>query len=165
MPEHHEPFPSAEPLSRYWWDMGYSGIPYLRRVAAYLWITGNLPDQPGYVEEDHDKSVMEAYDADLFDEYPPGNFNHLMFHCDLGGVYLPIPFEEVLYSPFRPVPYEGYHCIGSSVQLLEECQHLAKALELPEELLEEIHDRKFCDLFDAQKACLPKSDYSPSNSF
>jgi hypothetical protein len=121
---------------------GYSGIHYLRRIAAHLDLRGVLPP-PGGPDASKDK-VVEQY-CDLADQRQPGllgklfrrparprTFDHLLLHSDAEGYYLPQDFPSVLVPPESfQIPGE---MIGSSARLLEECKRLAGALQLPLDL-------------------------------
>jgi len=123
---------------------GYSGLHYLRRIAAYIELRGTLPP-PGEDTASKD-SVMEEYYSQLEEpsitffsrlfgkkkekkESPKRTFDHLMLHSDAEGYYLPIDFEDVLFPPDEFKIPGGM--IGSSIKLLEECKRLANHLELP----------------------------------
>jgi hypothetical protein len=121
---------------------GYSGIHYLRRIAAHLDLRGILP-APGGPDSSKDE-VMEEYYR-LAEKSGPGfvgklfgkktrqrSFDHLLLHSDAEGYYLPQDFSSVLFPPER---YQIPGCmIGSSVRLNDECMRLAAALQLPLEL-------------------------------
>ncbi len=141
LPEHHEPIDlnGARPLSYQMY--GYHGLHYLRRIAAHLWAGKGLPP-PGDDQAVKDPLVGE-YDFTLGRDSGgvqlPGDssrkvrkFDHLMFHSDCEGFYVPIKFEEVIF-PDRSLDIPG-DMVGSSYMLLEECKILAEALELPLEL-------------------------------
>ena len=132
---------------------GYSGLHYLRRIAAYIDCDGKLPS-PGD-ENAHKDDVVNGY----YEKYlgkssgplkkifkKPRNyhlgFNHLMLHNDADGFYLPIDFEEVQFTE-DTLEIAG-NMVGSSIKLLEECQRLAKALEIPENI-----DEQSEELWDA----------------
>jgi hypothetical protein len=132
---HHEP----EQCEVFSCDMyGYSGIHYLRRIAAHLDLRSVLPP-PGGEDAHKDKVVIEynkLFDqgnagllAKLFRRSPkPRGFDHLMFHSDAEGYYLPQDFPSVLFPPERFEIPGGM--IGSTVRLREECCRLAAALQL-----------------------------------
>jgi hypothetical protein len=121
---------------------GYSGLHYLRRIAAHLDLRGELPP-PGAEDSSKDK-VMEQYYrlaergqrgflGRLFTGTSPARtFDHLMVHSDAEGYYLPREFPSVLFPPDDFQIPGGM--VGSSFRLKEECTRLAAALELPLEL-------------------------------
>lgn len=122
---------------------GYSGLHLLRRVAAHLDLRRQLPE-PGDYKHSNDGVQDEYYRQ--FDHRQPGilgrlfgrpsprrSFDHLMIHSDAEGYYLPQDFPDVLLPPLDSYPIPG-GMIGSSVRLLEECQRLSTALELPPDL-------------------------------
>ncbi len=140
LPRHEEP-EDCEVWSR---DMyGYSGLHYLRRIAAHLDLEGKMPG-PGY-EKAFSDAVLQRY-CRLADTKKRGilgwlgirpkpatrTFDHLIIHSDAEGYYLPIDFKDVL------VPDESFRVpggtIGSSVRLLDELRRLAEALQIPKEL-------------------------------
>jgi hypothetical protein len=140
LPEHHEP-ESADwtPVD---YDMiGYSGLHYLRRIAAHLDNGGPLPP-PGTEESVDGDSVLERYYdrawggstvrgflRATFARNKSGRFDHLMLHSDAEGFYIPIRFDEVLVSE----EVVG-GMIGSSQGLYDELLEVARALGLPTDL-------------------------------
>ena len=81
---------------------GYSGLHYLRRIAAHLDLQGILPP-PGGEDASKDEVMAEYYR--LADQSDPGffgrmlgstprarTFDHLMLHSDAEGYYLPPGF-------------------------------------------------------------------------
>lgn len=125
----------------------YSGLHYLRRIAAHLDLRGTLPP-PGDGNSADDPTLKEYYR--LFDDggaskvsfagnlqlmfarRPPPrirNYDHLIIHSDAEGFYLPQDFASVLTPPESAEILGGM--IGSSVRLLAETASLAKILELP----------------------------------
>jgi len=136
LPPHNEP-ENCEVCS---YDIyGYSGIHYLRRVAAYLDLRGILPP-PGGQDASEDKVMEEYYQlagqqktgllGRFFRRAPrPRTFDHLLLHSDAEGYYLPQEFPSVLF------PSESFEIpggmIGSSWRLRDECERLAAALQLP----------------------------------
>lgn len=134
--EHREPESCAVWSS----DMyGYSGLHYLRRIAAYLDIKGQLPP-PGDDKASNDpvlKRYYEAFDRprpSVLDRFFGGTiekrtFDHLVIHSDAEGYYIPQDFPAVL-IPGQDFRVSG-EMVGSSHRLLAECERLADALELP----------------------------------
>ena len=121
---------------------GYSGIHYLRRIAAHLDLRGKLP-APGADNAAKDP-VLAEYCA-LFDKPKQSlfgrlfgrkqnsrHFDHLIYHSDAEGYYVPQRFTEVLFTP-ETMDIPG-GMIGSSQQLLQETSQLAQALQLPLDL-------------------------------
>jgi hypothetical protein len=118
---------------------GYSGLHYLRRVAAHLELRGKLPE-PGTQDAAQDSVLVEYFAllekpslsvfSRLFARKPKARgFDHLIFHSDAEGFYLPQDFVEVLFPP--PERKISGGMIGSSQRLAVETARLAKALELP----------------------------------
>lgn len=122
---------------------GYSGLHYLRRIAAHLDSDGQLP--PPGDDNSAEDPILERY----YQALDAGNrsflsrvfrkngnkqrtFDHLMLHSDAEGFYLPIDFSDVLV----PDPSLGItgEMVGSSYRLLKECERVASALEVPAEL-------------------------------
>ena len=132
---HREPYEleASQVLSL---DMfGYSGIHYLRRVAAHLALGEELPP-PGDEEASADPVLADYYQ--LYDEHLAEGkagamrFQHLIIHSDAEGYYLPVEFDEVIHAD--PSLEIAGDMIGSAHRLLEECLELARALELPDDL-------------------------------
>jgi hypothetical protein len=117
---------------------GYSGLHYLRRLAAHLDSTGQLPE-PGDDDASRDPFLEKYYQQ--FDgvkasftkqlDFKRG-FDHLIVHSDAEGFYLPIDFPTVLY-PASELGIAG-GMVGSSHRLLKECQRIAEQLEIPSDL-------------------------------
>jgi hypothetical protein len=133
---HHEP----ERCEVFSCDLyGYSGLHYLRRIAAHLDLRGILP-RPGGKQAPEDEIMEEYYQiagqqnpgllGRLFRRAPrPHTFDHLLLHSDAEGSYLPQDFPLPLCPP-RSFQIPG-GTIGSSARLQEECKRLAAALHLP----------------------------------
>jgi hypothetical protein len=123
LPPHSEPtdLGGLEPLECEM--VGYHGLHYLRRIAAHLWHTGTLPP-PG--DRDHlgDDPIIKKYYAETFDLEAP--FQHLMYHSDAQGFYLPQRFNK-----WRLARPGDIWRIGSSSQLLSECEALSEVLAIP----------------------------------
>jgi len=141
--EHHEPLDlsGARPYDA---DMyHYHGLHYLRRIAAHEWAGKELPP-PGDDTSSRDPIVEQYYSAaadvekrrmrrGIFGRARPDPsagiaFEHLMYHSDAEGFYLPIDFEHVIFTA-RKVGIPG-DMLGSTPRL-EECMTLAKILGLP----------------------------------
>jgi hypothetical protein len=122
-----------EPLS---FDMyGYSGLHYLRRIAAHLAAGRSLPP-PGDDEASADPVQEAYYDAvagkrRLFRKSPQFDrrFDHLLVHSDAEGFYVPVEFGDVLFGDDVPGTM-----LGSSHALARECEELAQALGVPADL-------------------------------
>jgi hypothetical protein len=131
---HQEP---VAPGGRAPWECqmwSYSGLHYLRRIAAHLWAGQPLPP-PGREEDIRDPIRDPFVDRALSLIYSPTHpaaAEHLIVHSDSQGYYLPRPFPEVLY-PADEFKVPGA-MIGSAVRLQEECTQLAHILEIPAEL-------------------------------
>lgn len=155
--------PHVEPEDCEIWDAdmgGYSSVHRLRRIAAHLDSGAALPP-PGDISSAHDP-VVEAYGDDpeaprpsflrRLLRKPPRfarGFDHLLFHSDAEGFYLPIDFADVIFAPDgADVP----GCmIGSVPRLRAELDRLALALDIPDHL-----DPESLDLGAAQSADGPR---------
>lgn len=127
---HHEPefLPEELVFSCQMW--GYSGLHHLRQFAAYLALNRPLYVPERKLHEAYDEVVAEYYALAQERELP---YQHLMHHGDADGMYIPQNFRPVIHPPDRFSANVG-GTIGSSVQLLQECQSLAAILQLPLEL-------------------------------
>jgi hypothetical protein len=130
---------------------GYSGLHYLRRIAAHLDLKSALPD-PGNSDVATDPVMAEYYlghqgeqNASFVKRAPNRTFDHLMLHSDAEGYYLPQDFELVL-SPPESLSIAG-GMVGSANRLLAECKRLAAALELPHDL-----DHESDEVWDASNS-------------
>lgn len=136
----------VEPVSCESWGgemHGYSGLHYLRRIAAHFDCSGTLPP-PGGKSSSGDPT-LEAYFAQavesspslmgkLFGKRPRFNrsFDHLILHSDAEGFYLPLDFAEVIFPPQAAEIPGGM--VGSAPRLLAELDRLASALGIPDTL-------------------------------
>jgi hypothetical protein len=144
LPPHNEP----EDCKVFSCDMyGYSGLHFLRRIAAHLDLQSQLPE-PGKKDSDGGGVSEDPVLAEYFrlaEKKGPGlfdrltgrqpkkrTFDHLILHSDAEGYYLPQDFPSVLFPPEEFGIAGGM--IGSAVQLKEECKRLAAKLELPLDL-------------------------------
>jgi hypothetical protein len=138
LPLHREPETLTSTHSE---DMfGYSAIHHLRHIAAYSWAGKGLPS-PGDKDPDKDPIVRNYYAS--VDSGPPSllsrffgssrrnspRYDHLIFHSDAEGFYLPQDFAEVIFPNSR-LKIAG-EMIGSSVRLSRECEALATLLQIP----------------------------------
>jgi hypothetical protein len=150
LPPHQEPESLKSSFSE---DMfGYSAIHHLRQIAALSWAGLDLPT-PGIGDPIKDP-VVEEYTTNLGGRHvsllsrlfgksrrSSRRYDHLMFHSDAEGYYLPQDFAEVLF-PASKLGISG-GMIGSTVQLQRECQALAGLLGIPKDLdpdSDEVHD-------------------------
>lgn len=141
LPPHREPR-DVEPWSA---DMvGYSGLHYLRRLAAYVDSGVELPP-PGDSDASKDQR-LEAYFQHVVAGSPSSTlgrlfrkgpsfrreFDHLIVHSDAEGFYLPTDFPNVLIADDEtPVPGQ---MVGSTPRLLAECERLARVLQIPPDI-------------------------------
>ena len=153
LPTHQEP----SKCESWGYEMyGYSGLHYLRRIAAYMDCNEKLPP-PGDKNAHKDDVVNGYYEKYLgkssgpirklfkkTKDYQLG-FNHLMLHNDADGFYLPIDFEEVQFTD-NALEIAG-NMLGSSIKLLQECERLAEILEIPVDI-----DDQSDELWDAADA-------------
>src|SRR5439155_11358418 len=102
-------------------------IDEFNRVCASRRVTRLGPDsapaQPVLLEEASSPPGIEIIQG-------PG-FEHLMWHSDCTGYYLPIPFHPVIVLPSNPRWDRWGPWLGSSQTLLDECERLAEALQYP----------------------------------
>lgn len=135
LPPHREPFDLEDERTVECEMVGYSGLHYLRRLAAHLALGRDLPP-PGDDGAASDPVLSDYYkifDASFASGQAGGmSFQHLIVHGDAEGYYLPVEFEDVI-IPDASLEIAG-GMLGSSQALLRECGELARALELPEGL-------------------------------
>ena len=110
---------------------GYSGLHYLRRLAAHVNLRNELPGS-GDDDSSDDPVLREYYrivEKGSDDEQSKLKFDHLILHSDSEGYYLPQDFEVPLIPP-ESLKVAG-DIVGSSLRLLRECEALAGYLKLP----------------------------------
>lgn len=135
LPTHREPYDLRADQTLSLDLFGYSGLHYLRRIAAHLALEEELPP-PGDEQSAEDPTLADYYQ--LFDEHlaegkaAAMRFQHLIVHSDAEGFYLPVEFDEVIHAD--PSLGVAGDTVGSSQRLLAECLELARALELPDDL-------------------------------
>ncbi|MDH3741710.1 MAG: hypothetical protein OER56_08935, partial [Hyphomicrobiales bacterium] len=143
----------SEPDNIEVWDAdmpGYSGIHYLRRLAAHVDSGQGMPE-PGD-DDSSDDEILQAYYEDNGKFSFQRRFDHLILHSDADGSYVPIDFPKVLAST-KQIEING-HYLGSSQQLLRECDKLAKPLEIPEEFTSESSELFEAAAYQGQGECL-----------
>lgn len=149
LPPHREPFDVEDERTFECEMIGYSGLHYLRRLAAHLALGRELPP-PGDDGATSDP-VLSDYDRIFDASFARGEssgipFQHLIVHDDGEGYYLPVEFDDVI-IPDASLEIAG-GMLGSSHALLRECRELAQALELPEGLL--LEDESVLDAVESQ---------------
>ena len=134
LPPHHEPITLQPRIPWHAQMWSYSGLHYLRRIAAYLWADHPLP-APGTYEDMrspmNDLVIDKAYCL-LYPLDHPFAAYHLLCHSDSGGFYLPQEFPEVIYAD-ATLGIPG-NMIGSAAMLQRECAQIARVLEVPSDL-------------------------------
>jgi hypothetical protein len=150
LPAHDEPlnYPQDELFEAQMW--GYSGLHTVRRLAAFHALENRLPSQPGKLVEASKDAVLEqlyqAHNA-YFQRRPrrglfallatrprKPKFQHLLWHSDCEGFYVPQDFEDVLLDDAQPQRAGLGGMVGSSVRLLAECRELADLIGLPSDI-------------------------------
>ena len=139
LPSHVEQeAPAEESFTCQMW--GYGGLHDLRRLAAH--IQAGLDPKPfaPTFEATNDPVLGELYRLWESASFENGvgrlrsrevgqQFDHLIFHGDADGMYLPIDFDDVVLGTFER---DGMgFAIGSSHALARECEALAEWLDLP----------------------------------
>lgn len=133
-PPHREPLdiPEEQVFSAQMW--GYSGLHAIRRLAAFHICEGRLPP-PGRLEfYSEDPIIGRLYDNQIEASDDPKaqiRFQHLLWHSDCEGFYLPRDFERVVLDNADPQRPGLGAMIGSSPRLLKECLELAQLIALP----------------------------------
>jgi hypothetical protein len=136
LPPHHEPIDLQTDIPWFAQMWHYSGLHYLRRIAAYLWADQPLP-APGTYDDERNPDPMNdliidhAYCMHYSTDHPFAAA-HLMFHSVTEGLYLPEEFADVIY-PDRALRIPG-DTIGSAAVLQRECAQIARILEIPPDL-------------------------------
>jgi hypothetical protein len=118
---------------------GYSGLHYLRILAAHIWDEKKVI-KPGNEESDEDEAVEKYSEYFLKEESSIDvlfskiginrnkrklKFDHLLIHSDAEGFYIPVDFDEVIFND----EIAG-GMVGSTFKLKAELEVLAEWLEL-----------------------------------
>jgi len=144
---HNEPLDLAEDAMFEAQMWGYSGLHRVRRLAAYQALKGTLPSPELRSEGPSGDPVLKqlyalhgahfgklpkpGFLAALFGSRPKKpRYQHLIWHSDCEGFYLPRDFDEVILDRATS-PGHGA-MVGSSVRLLADCRELAHLIGLPE---------------------------------
>ncbi len=157
LPAWEEPLQRAEDFDAFEM-LGYTGIHFLRRIAAHLADGRELPP-PGDEEAAEDPVLHAAYErgprhAVIVDgpleligdpDDAAGAFDHLIHHNEAEGFYVPVDAAPVVIDP-RVVGV----AIGSSYRLRDECLELAARLGIPDNL--EPEDQILLDAVDGKLA-------------
>ncbi|HOP73962.1 MAG TPA: hypothetical protein PLC07_02775 [Bacillota bacterium] len=107
--------------------MEYIGLYYLKRLAAHIALYEELP-KPVYGEPFEEDNSFHTYIDTLGLSAETHHFDHLLFHSDCLGFYLPVDFETVIFPDIElEIPGD---MIGSSYRLRDECRNIAKYLQL-----------------------------------
>ncbi|KAB8184627.1 hypothetical protein [Microbispora catharanthi] len=136
--------PDAAAVEAAYFDMyGYAGLHTLRRLAAHLASSGELPPPAPMEVAVADPLLKDTYSRGprygveidegtrvIGSEHEAGSaYDHLIHHSDCEGFYVPVDFAAVFYDKEISGGW-----VGSSQRLLEECRGIAARLGLPEDL-------------------------------
>lgn len=140
---HHEPEELAEEAIFQREVADHSHLHLLRRIAAHDALSAGLPASLPEAGETDENGVVDLYYDRGGAPIAPGIFGfvssfvwrrppvyqHLMFHGDTAGFYLPRDFKNVIIADDE-LEVPG-NIVGSAQRLLDECRRLAERLELP----------------------------------
>jgi hypothetical protein len=148
LPPHHEPLDikEADVFEAPMWS--YSGLHMVRRLAAFWAVLGRLPTTAECeVEASTDPILERQFELSnprfnrrkrrgvferLFSGKPETpRFQHLLWHSDCEGFYVPQDFANVLLDEPDSNRESIGGMVGSTQALLRECRELAAAIELP----------------------------------
>ncbi len=108
--------------------IGYSALHKLRRIAAHLAESGEVPPPMSDATDDPLLKRYYANNGKSSEPTKPG-YQHIIWHSDAEGYYVPVDFADVIAGP-EALQITGT-MIGSSQRLLDECERLATALGIP----------------------------------
>jgi hypothetical protein len=140
LPEHHEPWLEDEGDAFTLQMLGYGGLHALRRLAAHLQAGREPGPFPPGSDPSKDRVLRDLYEQcdwkvgsngtrRFRSRGPLPGFDHLVFHSDADGMYVPTPFDDVILAWEEGQVYTA--AIGSSLALLAECERLARWLGVP----------------------------------
>lgn len=169
MPPHDEPLDIADDAifeAQMW---GYGGLHAIRRLAAYHACEDRLPP-PGRYEDYASDPMIETLNQEhlrnfrveqggLFKKFFSTSknipkFQHLLWHSDCEGFYLPRDFERVILDNSNPQREGIGGMVGSTSRLLQECLELAEVIDLPVDMdpeAEELWERADDPASDGEK--------------
>lgn len=130
--EGHSSYSEPSHTNGVFWTVGmeHIGLYYLKRMAAHIALYEELP-QPVYSQSFNADESYYTYIDTLGLSAENLRFDHLVFHSDCLGFYLPVDFETVIFPDIQlEIPGD---MIGSSYRLRDECRIIAKYLELESE--------------------------------
>ena len=148
MAPHHEPLdiPDDQVFEAQMW--GYGGLHAVRRLAAYHVLERRLPPPRGEGDDDSDDPVLaklyQVHDRHFIAQRrnwlakwlspnpPKPGFQHLLWHSDCEGFYIPRAFDNVVLDQAQPQREALGAMVGSAVSLLAECRELARLIDLPD---------------------------------
>ena len=144
---HHEPLdlPDDQVFEAQMW--GYGGLHAIRRLAAYYALERRLAPQLEDGADASEDPVLAKFYREHQRRYDDGRkgwlakwlspsrpklgFQHLLWHSDCEGFYLPRAFADVIFDEATPQREGLGAMVGSATSLLEECQILAGLIDLP----------------------------------
>jgi hypothetical protein len=153
---HSEPIHTAETFEAQMF--GYSGLHTVRRLAAWIELEARLPPDAGRSVEAskdpklellyqrlhiyHQKFGAKPYQKGLMGRLlgrtaqgaRKPDFQHLLWHSDAEGFYIPQRFDDVVLDSAKPQRPSVGGMVGSSFELLQECRRLAEFIELPADI-------------------------------
>jgi hypothetical protein len=139
LPEHHEP-ERVQGGKRWTCRIAGHYLTPLRRLAAH--VRQRLINDEGDEDEfdtwpePWDRVWSVGYQDPILEEYYDDGgelFDHLMYHSDYQGYYVPIDFDDPLY-PRGELEEELGGPIGSTRFLLSDCEEVARMIHLPTDL-------------------------------
>lgn len=138
LPEHHEP--EQVPGGKVWkCRIAGDYLTPLRRLAAHA-RRRMLQGEGDFFEEwpqPWDAVYVRGFEDPVLDEYYREGgmtFEHLMYHEESKGFYLPVEFDEPLWPEDEALRKELGGWIGSTKWLLSDCEEVAGMIELPTDL-------------------------------
>ncbi|WP_293676979.1 hypothetical protein [uncultured Phenylobacterium sp.] len=151
LPRHNEPEDLPDDAVFEAQMLGYSGLHYVRRLAAHHMLTGCLPAPATHDDAADDPLILEANNAVMMGRRRPRRggwvsrllgrrsvvppvYSHLLLHSDCEGFYVPQDFPQVILDDAEPQRPSLGGMVGSSVRLLAECHALAGLIGLPADI-------------------------------